>query len=41
VNELYHVPSIPKTLLLDKTGKIIATDLRGRALDLKLEELLK
>jgi len=35
------VPSIPKTLLLDKTGKIIATDLRGRALDLKLEELLK
>jgi peroxiredoxin len=40
VNELYHVPSIPKTLLLDKTGKIIATDLRGNALDLKLEELL-
>lgn len=40
VNELYHVPSIPKTLLLDKTGKIIATDLRGEALDRKLEELL-
>ena len=40
VNELYHVPSIPKTLLLDKTGKIVATDLRGNALDLKLEELL-
>jgi peroxiredoxin len=40
VNSLYHVPSIPKTLLLDKTGKIIATDLRGEALDRKLEELL-
>ena len=40
VNDLYHVPSIPKTLLLDKTGKIIATDLRGDALDKKLEELL-
>jgi thiol-disulfide isomerase/thioredoxin len=40
VNELYHVPSIPKTLLLDKTGKIIATDLRGEALDRKLEEIL-
>lgn len=40
VNDLYHVPSIPKTLLLDKTGKIIATDLRGPALDEKLEKLL-
>ena len=40
VNELYPIPSIPKTLLLDKTGKIIATDLRGQALDLKLEQLL-
>ena len=40
VNDLYHVPSIPKTLLLDKTGKIIATDLRGDALNKKLEELL-
>jgi len=40
VNDLYPIPSIPKTLLLDKTGKIIATDLRGNALDIKLEELL-
>lgn len=40
VNELYYVPSIPKTLLLDKTGKIIAKDLRGPALDKKLKELL-
>ena len=40
VNELYHVPAIPKTLLLDKTGKIIATDLRGVYLEQKLAELL-
>lgn len=41
VNDLYPIPSIPKTLLLDKTGKIIATDLRGKALDMKLKELLE
>lgn len=41
VNDLYHVPSIPKTLLLDKNGKIIFTDLRGPALEQKLGELLK
>lgn len=40
VNDLYHVPSIPKTLLLDKEGKIIATDLRGPALENKLSEIL-
>ena len=40
VNDLYPIPSTPKTLLLDQTGKIIATDLRGPALDSKLEELL-
>jgi thiol-disulfide isomerase/thioredoxin len=40
VNELYHVPAIPKTLLLDKSGKIIATDLRGVYLEQKLAELL-
>jgi peroxiredoxin len=41
VNDLYHVPSIPKTLLLDEKGVIIATDLRGPALEAKLEELYK
>lgn len=41
VNGLYHVPAIPKTLLLDPKGMIIAKDLRGPALELKLEELLK
>ena len=40
VNDLYPIPSIPKTLLLDPEGKIVATDLRGPALDQKLEELL-
>ncbi len=41
VNELYYVPSIPKTLLLDANGVIIATDLRGPALDSKLSEFYK
>lgn len=40
INPLYPLPTIPKTLLLDKEGKIIATDLRGTALDQKLEQLL-
>lgn len=39
VNDLYHVPAIPKTLLLDKNGKIIAADLRGEMLERKLSEL--
>lgn len=38
---LYKVNSIPKTFLLDKKGRIIATDLRGPALERKLEELFK
>lgn len=37
---LYHVPSIPKTILLDKTGKVIGADFRGAALEIKLAELL-
>ncbi|NLR91346.1 redoxin domain-containing protein [Flammeovirga agarivorans] len=36
----YGVESIPFTLLLDKEGKIIAKNLRGNALEEKLEELL-
>jgi peroxiredoxin len=40
VNDLYHIPSIPKTLLLDKNGVIIATDLRGESLEQKLAELM-
>ncbi|MFT4660085.1 MAG: thiol-disulfide isomerase/thioredoxin [Patiriisocius sp.] len=36
----YGVKSIPHTVLLDKEGKIIATKLRGNALENKIEELL-
>jgi peroxiredoxin len=36
----YRVNSIPATFLVDKDGKIIAKNLRGPALEQKLEELL-
>lgn len=36
----YNVSSIPKSFLLDKEGKIIATDLRGPLLEQKLGELM-
>jgi alkyl hydroperoxide reductase subunit AhpC len=35
----YNVKSIPKTFILDAEGKIVATGLRGSALDRKLKEL--
>jgi peroxiredoxin len=37
----YGVQAIPATFLLDKEGKIIAKNLRGEALEQKLEEILK
>lgn len=37
--QLYQVQSIPTTFLLDKTGKVIAKNLRGKALAGKLAEL--
>lgn len=37
----YGVQGIPATFLLDKEGKIVATNLRGPALDQKLAELLQ
>ena len=37
----YNVQAIPKTFLLDKEGKIIAKNLRGKALEEKLAELLQ
>ncbi|GAA4463877.1 TlpA disulfide reductase family protein [Nibrella saemangeumensis] len=37
----YGVNAIPATFLLDKEGKIIAKNLRGEALEKKLEEVLK
>ena len=38
---IYAVQSIPFTVLIDKEGKILATDLRGADLDEKLAEVLK
>lgn len=37
----YGVQAIPATFLLDRDGKIIAKNLRGDALEQKLEEILK
>jgi peroxiredoxin len=38
---LYRVQGIPQNFLVDPAGKIVAKNLRGAALDAKLEELLK
>jgi thiol-disulfide isomerase/thioredoxin len=38
---LYKIESIPTNFLLDKEGKIIASNLRGEELQLKLAELFK
>jgi thiol-disulfide isomerase/thioredoxin len=37
--QLYGVTSIPATVLIDKEGKVIGTNLRGAALESKLKEL--
>ncbi len=39
VVELYKIKGIPKTILLDRNGKIIDRDLRGDALSQKLDEI--
>jgi peroxiredoxin len=39
--QLYHVPTIPRTILLDKKGIVVGKDFRGKALELKLAELMK
>jgi thiol-disulfide isomerase/thioredoxin len=36
----YGISAIPTTFLLDKTGKLVATNLHGEALAAKIEELL-
>lgn len=41
VVSLYNIESIPFTVLIDGNGKIIAKNLRGKALDEKLAEVLK
>jgi thiol-disulfide isomerase/thioredoxin len=38
--QLYKFEGIPFTVLLDKKGNIVAKNLRGKALELKLKELL-
>jgi len=40
VAQMYGIQSIPASFLLDKEGKIIALNLRGEALEMKLKELL-
>lgn len=41
VGKLYGVTGIPQNFLIDKEGKIVATNLRGAALEEKLAEVLK
>jgi thiol-disulfide isomerase/thioredoxin len=41
VVSMYNIESIPANFLLDKEGRIIAANLRGNALQRKLEELFK
>ncbi len=38
---LYKIESIPSNLLLDKDGKIIASNLRGEKLQEKLAEIFR
>jgi peroxiredoxin len=40
VARLYDIRSVPSNFLIDPTGKVIAIDLRGEALQLKLKEIL-
>lgn len=40
IAEKYGINQIPTSFLLDRTGKIIAMDLEGKALENKLKELL-
>jgi peroxiredoxin len=41
VAELYHIKEIPQNILIDPSGKIVAKNLRGEALQQKLSELLQ
>lgn len=41
VAQLYGINAIPMNFLLDKDGKIVGKNLRGEALEKKLDELLK
>lgn len=41
VGKIYNISSIPQNLLIDKEGKILDKNLRGAALEEKLQELFK
>lgn len=41
VTQAYNISSIPANVLIDPNGKIVAKDLRGKALQDKLAELIK
>jgi peroxiredoxin len=41
VARLYNITSIPATYILDEEGVIVAKNLRGKALELKVKELLE
>lgn len=41
VAQLYNIQSIPATYILDAEGKIVAKNLRGKALENKIKELLE
>lgn len=41
VAKLYNIQSIPATFILDAEGKIVAKNLRGKALEEKVKELLE
>ena len=40
IAKAYQVKSIPATFILDQNGKILAKNLRGKALEQKVEKLL-
>ncbi|WP_461788209.1 redoxin domain-containing protein [Pedobacter sp.] len=40
VSQIFNIKSVPSNILIDKEGKIIAINLRGEALNKKLEEIL-
>ena len=37
--KLYGVSSIPSTVLIDREGRVIAKNLRGRELEIKMKEI--
>ena len=41
IAKLYNITSIPATYILDKDGIIVAKNLRGKALELKIKELVQ